>query len=234
MRLIFALICAVGLVACGPATEDTALSAAEQAKANALLADYEAARANGSWESAEAKADILVGKYSGTEAAAKVAATLAQTHQEAEAARDQRRLRDAWDYQSVATGGGVQRSATIYSRTVPVGEDEVLPVADARLVLRDHPSWGRSVYLLLEQSKFACGSPCTMRIAFDGNEATAWAGKQADSGTGPALFINDDQKFIAAMAAAKQVRIILPKGSGMIPSLVFEVGGYEAARYAKP
>ncbi len=234
MRLIIALVCVLGLVACGPATEDTALSAAEQSKANALLADYEAARANGSWESAEAKADLLVAKYADSTAAAKVATTLAQTHHEAETARDLRRLRDAWDYQSIATDGGVQRSATLYSRTVPVGEGEVLPIADARLVLRDHPSWGHSVYLLLEQSKFACGRPCSMRIAFDGNEATEWAGKQADSGKGPALFINADKKFIAAMSVAKQVRITLPKGSGMIPSLVFEVGGYEAARYAKP
>jgi len=134
----------------------------------------------------------------------------------------------------VPAEGGTQRSAAIYSRTVAVDEEQAAPIADARLVLRDHPSWGRSAYLLLEQSKFACGSPCNLRIAFDDAAASEWSGKQADSGKGPALFINDEAKFIAALDAAKLVRITLPKGSGTIPSLVFEVSGYDAKRYANP
>lgn len=224
------------LAACGPATEQDNLSAADQAKATALLADYEAARANGSWEAAETKGDQLRSKYPDSVAALTLATTAADTQAKAEATREQRRLRDAWDYQAVAAeGGGIQRSAALYSRTVVVEEEgQVAPIPDARLVLRDHPSWGRSAYLLLEQSKFDCGKPCALRIAFDDAEATAWSGKQADSGKGPALFINDHEKFGAALAVAKQVRITLPKGSGNIPSLVFDVGGYDAGRYAKP
>ena len=235
MRSLSLLALCLMLAACGPATEDGALSAADQAKATALLADYEAARANGSWESAETKGDLLRSKYPDSGAALTLATTAADTQAKAESVRVERRLRDAWDYQAVpAEGGGTQRSAALYSRTVAVEEDQVAPIPDARLVLRDHPSWGRSAYLLLEQSKFDCGKPCALRIAFDDTEATGWSGKQADSGKGPALFINDDEKFIAAMASAKQVRITLPKGSGNIPSLVFDVGGYDASRYAKP
>jgi hypothetical protein len=234
MRLPSLLALCLMIAACGPATEEGALSAADQTKAKILLADYEAARANGSWESAETKGDQLRSKYPDSGPALTLATTAADTQAKAEAVREERRLRDAWDYQAVPADGGTQRSAALYSRTVLVEEDQVAPIPDARLVLRDHPSWGRSAYLLLEQSKFDCGKPCALRIAFDDAEAAGWAGKQADSGKGPALFINDDEKFIAAMTGAKQVRITLPKGSGNIPSLVFDVGGYDAGRQAKP
>ena len=101
-------------------------------------------------------------------------------------------------------------------------------------MLRDHPEWGRSAYLLLAQSKFACGKPCTLQLAFDAAEPSAWRGKQADSGKGPALFIEDEPRFIRALQGAKELRVVLPKGSGSIGTLVFEVGGFSPERYAKP
>jgi hypothetical protein len=73
-----------------------------------------------------------------------------------------------------------------------------------------------------------------MQIRFDDGQARSFAGKQADSGKGPALFIKDERDFIAAMGNAGKVRIELPKGSGRIPALVFEVAGYDPARYEKP
>lgn len=234
MRLIPALALLLVLAACTPASEEPVLTDADLALSAQWFAEYEAARANEDWLGAEAKADLLRDKYGNDGAAAKLSATLADTRAKADAVREERRLRAAWDYQAVPAEGGIQRSAAIFSRTVIVDEEQAAPIADARLVLRDHPAWGRSAYLLLEQSKFACGSPCQLRIAFDDAEASAWAGKQADSGKGPALFINDEAKFIADLEAAKQVRITLPKGSGTIPSLVFDVGGFDAARYAQP
>jgi hypothetical protein len=148
-----------------------------------------------------------------------------------QAAAEARRLAALWDYQSVAVEGGVQKSASIYSRTVPVEEGELAPIADARLVLRDHPSWGLSAYLVLTQSRFDCGKPCAMEIAFDDQPPKRFAGKQADTGTGPALFINDDGAFLEALKRAKLVRITLPKGSGLVSTLKFEVGGYDPSRY---
>ena len=160
----------------------------------------------------------------------------AATVDPAQAARDQaaaeaHRLRASWIYQDVTVDEGIQHSASIYSRTLPVEEGEIGPTPDAQLVLRDHPSWGRSAYLLLAESKFACGKPCAMKIAFDDGEARKFSGKQADSGKGPALFIEDETKFIAALKQAKQIRIVLPKGSGLVTTLTFEVGGYDASRY---
>jgi hypothetical protein len=73
-----------------------------------------------------------------------------------------------------------------------------------------------------------------MRIAFDEAAAETYPGKQADSGKGPALFIEDEPRFIQALQAAGRVRIELPKGSGSVSALEFEVGGFDAARYEKP
>jgi hypothetical protein len=75
-----------------------------------------------------------------------------------------------------------------------------------------------------------------MDIAFDDAAATRWSGKQADSGHGPALFINDEARFITQLEQAKSVRVTLPKGSGHIKSLRFDVAGFRRPNYesAKP
>jgi len=234
--LVFLLV--LGLAACTNSAEtgdeDVGLSTADLAKADKLLADYEAARAIENWEGAEAKADQIKSKYADSEAAGKLKSSLGQVRAKAEQAREARRLQALWDYQSVPAEGGVQRSASIFSKTVAVEEGSPLTVPDAQLVLRDHPAWGRSAYLLLAQSKFQCGEPCTVKISFVDVAAQTWAAKQADSGQGPALFIEDEQGFIAQMDNSDNVRITLPEGSGFAPSVTFEVGGYDAALYAKP
>ena len=236
MALVIGLV--IGLTACQGEEAGNGgqarLDAAQQARAEALYARYESARAAGNPEVAEQAADELRGKYEGSAMAAKLEPTLDAVRAQAEAARETRRLQGLWDYQANAVQGGTQRSATVFSKTPDLGEDAPAPIPDAQLVLRDHPAWGRSAYLLLEQKKFDCGKPCAMRIAFDDAPATQWKGRQADSGKGPALFIEDDAAFEKALAGAKRVRIELPKGSGRLPALVFEVGGYVAERYAKP
>lgn len=228
------LLCACLAACSGEEAGQVELSAADQAKATILFDSYESARSGKNWEVAESYADKLRDQFPESEAAAKLAANLGQVRLHAEQMRESRRLGELWDYQAVAVGKGVQRSAAIYSRTVPAEEGQPVPTSDAQLVLRDHPSWGRSSYLLLAQSRFDCGTPCSMQISFDDGEARRYAGKQADSGKGPALFIEDEKRFIEAMTNAGKVRIELPKGSGRIPALVFEVAGYDPDRFEKP
>ncbi len=235
MRLGCLLCLCLYLAACsGEESEPGALSAADQAKAMSLLDSYESARVGKNWEVAESYADKLRGQFPESDAAMKLAPSLEQVREQAGQMRESRRLGELWDYQAVAVGKGVQRSAAIYNLTVPAEEGQPVPTPDAQLVLRDHPSWGRSAYLLLAQSRFSCGTPCAMQIRFDDGQARRFAGKQADSGKGPALFIEDEQRFIEAMGSADKVRIELPKGSGRIPALVFEVAGYDPDRFAKP
>lgn len=213
------------------APDPSQLTPAQAKEASALLRDYDAARSGGNWTVAESLAEQLHKRFPDSEQAASVGATLAEVQAQADAQRDAHRLEGLWTYQSVALGKGVQRSASIDSRTVVVEEGELAPPADAQLVLRDHPDWGRSAYLLLAEKDFRCGKPCRLKLAFDDAAASDWAGKQADSGKGPALFIEDDARFIDALGRAKLVRITLPPGSGRIGSLAFETAGFRRERF---
>jgi len=235
--IVGALLLCLALGACNQAGEGeeggATLSGEDQAKASAMLDTYQSARQQGNPEAAELAADKLREKYPGSEAAQKLEATLPEVRKAAEAIRDTRRLQKLWDYQANDVGKGVQRSATIFSKVPDLGEDAPAATPDAQLVLRDHPDWGRSVYLLLQDSKFACGKPCTLQLSFDDAPLENWPGKQADSGHGPALFIEDEPRFVKLLPGAKKLRIVLPKSSGHFATLNFEVGGYDPSRYEK-
>jgi hypothetical protein len=69
-----------------------------------------------------------------------------------------------------------------------------------------------------------------MTITFDNNAPVEFSGTQADSGQGPALFIDDHAAFYAGMLPAKKVKIQLPKNGDYTPTLIFDVSGYDASR----
>jgi hypothetical protein len=229
-----ALLC-FALAACSGGGEEgeagVELSAADQARAAGMLEEYQAARTAGNPQAAEAAADKLRAKFPDSASARELEATLDEVRKAAEAQRESARLQKLWDYQDNDVGKGVQHTATIFSQVPDLGEDAPAAAPDAQLVLRDHPDWGRSVYLLLAQSKFSCGKPCTLQLSFDGAPLETWPGKQADSGHGPALFIEDEPRFMKALPNAKQVKVVLPKDSGSLNALTFEVGGFDPARY---
>ena len=221
---------ALSLLAC-TGQEQGALSAEDEAKAQQLLQAYDRARLDGNWEAALVQGERLRSKYPDSPAARTLRASYDDTLTKADAAVEKRRLGALWTYQSLAVEGGRQYTAQIDSRVEANPDDDTTPAPDARLVLRIHPDWGHSSYLLLNQKQFECGTPCTMQIKFDEAALQTFAGKQADSGQGPALFIEDQQAFHAAMSQAKIVRIVLPKtGSYTPPTLVFEVAGYDRSQ----
>jgi hypothetical protein len=220
------MVSMLALAACQPAEPDPAF---DEAKGAELLKAYEAARADADWEIAEARGDELRRRHGETEAAKTMRATLDQVRAEAEAMRDRRRLVGLWEYQSIPAAGGTQHTAAIYSRieTSPdAEEEEVAAIPDARLILRRHPEWGDSVYLVLTQKALECGPPCRLQIRFDDGEAQSFAGDPADTGTGPALFIEERDRFLAAMRSARRVRIQLPRSGHLVPVFEFEVGGF--------
>jgi len=233
MNRILAVALCLALAACQSGDEGEGgvqLSAEDAAKADALLHDYDSARTAGNPEAAESAADKLRDKYAGSGQAAKLEATLSEGRTAAEGMRDKRRLEKLWDYQDNAAGKGVQHTAGIFSKVPDTGEGPAA-VPDAQLILRDHPEWGRSVYLLLQQKNFNCGSPCKLQLSFNDGPLETWPGKQADSGKGPALFIEDEPRFMKALPTAKTLRVVLPKGSGNITSLNFELSGFDPTRY---
>lgn len=156
--------------------------------------------------------------------------TPSATELAAQAAAEAQRLQDLWDYQRVPVPGGEQVTAALYSHVEVDPEAETMPVPDARLVLRRHPDWGRSAYLLLNQRSLRCGPPCKLSIRFDDGATQTYAGKPADSGSGPALFIVDEARFRDALATAKRLRLQLPQSGALVPVFVFEVAGFQPER----
>jgi len=159
-------------------------------------------------------------------------ATLADVQAKAEAEREARRLKDLWVYQKFAVDGGTQYSASLDSKVEHDPESETpRPIPDATLIFRRHPAWGDSAYLVLAQKSLRCGPPCTLKIRFDDAEPVDFAGDPADTGTGPALFIVDRDRFLDALAKARRVRIYLPPTAHLAPMFEFETGGFDKSRH---
>lgn len=222
-RWMIACACTLALAACQPAEVDPAF---DEAAAAERLPGYEAARADGDFEIAEALGNQLRQRHSETEAAAQVRRSMDDVRAGAEQLREARRLRALWEYQSIPAGGGTQHTAAIHSRVPVDPESETSPVPDARLILRRHPDWGDSAYLVLAQRQLECRPPCALQIRFDDGEPQRFAGEPANTGTGPALFIEDRDRFLASMRTATRVRIELPRSGHLVPVFEFEVGGF--------
>ena len=84
---------------------------------------------------------------------------------------------------------------------------------------------------MLAQESLRCGPPCTLTIRFDDGQPETFAGDPADTGTGPALFIVDRDRFLDRVADAQQVRIYLPATEHLAPMFEFEVGGFDRKRH---
>lgn len=229
MKMFAPVVMALLLAACAdsepPGPDPSALAQAQD-----WLAQYEALRAEQRYGEAEEVADRLLSRHADSDAAKALLATLPELRERAEQQREHYRLAGLWEYQTIDLDQGQQRTAAIYSHVDTDPEMDVQPVPDARLVLRRHPSWGRSAYLLLNQSRLQCGPPCRIALRFDSGEVQHWQGKPADSGQGPALFIVDEARFLEALRPAQRIRFELPKSGALVPAFEFEVGGFQPER----
>lgn len=221
MKKIILLCLVLLLSAC---SEENAPDVQNNAEATAMMKDLDAAVLEKNWLLALQNADVLLARFPESAEAKALKLRYEEISTQAEAMQEDRRMAALWDYQQVAVGNKTQYSAGIYSKQEMFGgEPTDLPPA-ARMIIRIHPEWGNSVYLVLAQSQFQCGSPCRMQISFDGGEYKTFPGKQADTGTGPALFIENDKVFYAALQDAKSITI---KAKG-VPDLEYEVASYDA------
>jgi len=233
-----ALLAAV-LTACStgtpppPAQAPQATQAATDAKAAKELTLYDQMRASQSWDLATSLGEEIVKKYPASPAAATVKQTLDDVRAKGVAQRDSRRLARLWAYAATPEGKGTQYTAAIESKEPLKSAASAKDAERIRLVLRQHPQWGQSVYLLLDNAKFDCSKGCaTLPVRFD--DAPAQRMKATIPPTGePALFIDDDKGFIAKMLKAKSVAIDATiKGEGA-KTFVFEIGGYDATKLPK-
>jgi hypothetical protein len=235
-RLIPATILAAILAACSSGTPPpaqparAAVPANNEAAAAKELALYDQMRASQSWDLAVSLGEEITNRYAGSPAATQVALTLDDVRAKAKAQREARRMAKLWAYAAVAEAGGTQYTAAVESKEPLKSAANAKDAERIRLVLRQHPKWGQSVYLLLDNAKFDCRKGCaTLPVRFD--DAPAQRMKATIPPTGePALFIDDDKGFIGKMLKAKSVSIDATISGEGAKTFVFEVGGYDATK----
>jgi len=198
--------------------------AANEAQAAKEAALYEQMRESGSWDVALTLGNEVVTKFAGTQAAAQVQQTLGDVRAKGEAQANQKRLARLWIYTATPEAGGTQYAAAIASRNALGGSAKV------RLVLRQHPKWGQSVYLLLDAATFDCHKGCaTLPVSFDGAPAQRMKATVPPTGE-PALFIDDDKAFIARLQKSQTVAVTATIKDLGEKTMEFEVGGYDPAK----
>jgi hypothetical protein len=230
----FVFVLAVALVAgCSnknppPPTPPPASSAQVAASAQAAksIEMYRQLLQGKSYELAAPIGQEIVAKYPGSPEAKEAQQTLADTVAKANAITVRRRLERLWIYQSGKESGGEQTTASIYD-SQPTTSDRI------RLVLRRHSAWGQSVYLFAGGKGFDCGKACTVSVRFDDGAPQRMKAHLPETGE-PAIFISDDRGFIAKMHKSQKISMdVVLKNKGP-QTLVFEVGGYDAEKFATP
>ena len=229
-----ALSCAAVLaVACGPDPEalkaEAAARAAEaEAKAEAGAAAFDEAVKQKNWALAKAQADILFADHPDSQAAKRVRAGYDAVARTLEDSREAKRTAALWSYDTQGVSGGLQRAASIYAKD-DVDVDGKGPTK-VRLIFRDHPSWGRSSYLVLQGGDFDCYRGCRVQVKIDGGTTKSLPGSRPDTDEAIAMFIEDDRALWAIAKDAKTLEIEFPvKGLGK-RSALFEVGGLDPSR----
>lgn len=102
-----------------------------------------------------------------------------------------------------------------------------------RLLLRDHPSHGRDVMILIDKGQILCHSyeDCEIRVRFDEGSPQRWsAGGPADNSS-TVIFLRNEAGFIQKLRSAKVVRIQIPVYQEGQPMLEFHVGGFDYSRF---
>lgn len=221
------------LAGCSNRAEREAQARAETARLqrdaanNALARNYDQARAVQQWDLALSYANELQRIAPNSVPMQEVQATLTDTGIHADEVRDKRRVAALWVYniEPINYGtDGVVISAYLYSDRKADPEMS----APVRMVLRRHPKWGRSVYLVLDSGEFDCAPGCKLSIQFDDQLPRDFAATKSSENRS-ALFIDDEQ---AIRDALDKIRVIGIKTSvGGIPRLLrFEVGGFDRVK----
>lgn len=215
------------------AEQVAAQAAATEDAAKQNATDFDAAVAQENWALARAQADVLIAHYPGTEAAKRVQGQYDAIKAKADAGREASRLTALWSYDSKPVTGGKQLSAAIFSKD-PVETDD----GDARavrLIFRDHPSWGKSSYLVLKVGDFDCYGGCRVKVTADGKAPKSMAASRPKTDEAIAMFIEDERVLWRLVRKSKVVTIEFPvkargKQAGGKRTATFEVGGLDGGR----
>lgn len=224
-----ALIAALLLSACGggapPPPPGPTPAQVQAAQAAEKLKMYDQLRAGDKIDLAADIGNDIVTRFPGTPAAAEVAKTLPELQQRAKAAGETRRLERLWTYQETPDGKGKQYHASIYAKGSPAAEGP----QRVALLIRHHPEWGQSTYLMRDESGFLCARDCALTLRFDGGKPERWAATIPPTGE-PAIFIDKNEALVARLLKSKVLSIDTEWKDQGKKTLEFEVAGLQAAK----
>lgn len=209
---------------------------AEQAAAQAAAAEdaakqgeaaFDAAVASGNWALAKAQGDVLLMQHPESQAAARVKPKLEEVAAKAAAQREDARLAALWSYQAEPVKGGSQLSASIFAKD-NVDVDGSGPT-QVRLIFRDHPSWGKSSYMVLQKGDFDCHRGCKVKVVADGKPHLLPASRpKTDEAI--AMFIDDRKALWKLATTSKVLEIEFPTKDVGKRTATFETGGLAASK----
>ena len=220
----------LALAACGPRPDPQAAAQAkaqqDAAAAEEMAKQVDAAIASGNWALARAHCDVLGFRHPGSAALERLQAPCADAKSRADAQAKEARLAGLWSYQSQPVGKGRQLNASIYSKdAIDTGAGR----SHVRLIFRDHPEWGRSSYLVLDNGDFDCYGGCRLKLDVDGKSRTM-AGSRAKTDEAIAMFVEDERALWRIARNTDVLTITVPLKGAAVQPVVFEVGGLDPAR----
>ncbi len=232
--LVAAMIAALAATACKREDPQAAVAAAaaqraqQEQAADALATQFEDAYAQRNWSLARGYGDQLLMEHPQSNAAGRIKERLEDAKTKLAAESEQRRMAGLWAYQTEPVKGGNQLSAAIYSKEpLDSGGKGRHPV---RLIFRDHPDWGRSSYLVLQDGDFDCYGGCRVKVGVDGGAARAMAASRPKTDEAIAMFIEDERALWRLALAAKTLSIEFPVKAGGTRTAVFETGGLDEGK----
>ena len=229
-RPVLVVLAIAALAACSQQNDQSAADAARQqaqaqaAEAAKQLDNYRQLVRIHNDEMAVAMGHTILERYPGSAAAQEVQQSLPGIEARYKADLEKRRLAALWLYQVSPMAGGTQSTASLNS-LLPSGNNAI------RLVLRRHNQWGQSVFLFGTGHGFSCkGTICTIPATFDGkpHPLKAYLPQTGE----PAIFIKDDDAFIAALAKTGKIDMQPTLKDGGQQEVIFETGGFDASKWA--
>ncbi|MGY4517345.1 hypothetical protein ACVWWW_002913 [Lysobacter sp. HA18] len=218
------------LAACGQAPDPNAAANAKAQQDAVAAADMakqlEGQIAASNWTLAHATCDVLEFRYPQSDVVKKFATQCADAKSKADEQNESARLAGLWSYQTSPVGKGKQLNASIYSKNAI---DTGAGSTHVRLIFRDHPSWGRSSYLVLDNGDFNCYSGCALKMKVDG-VAKTMAGSRPNTKEAIAMFIKDERALWRTVGKAKTLEITVPLKGAPAQTAVFEVGGIDTSK----
>jgi hypothetical protein len=125
--------------------------------------------------------------------------------------------------------GKASHIASVRSNNTVEFEFPYSGVQHGRLSIRRHPRWGNDVFFAIEKGQLLCTSyeGCTVLVRFDEGEPLSFSAAPAADHSTETVFIQNYDRFVTKMRAAKEVRIspkVYQQGDVVF---TFDVSGFD-------